>query len=153
MPRTPYQRTEPEGTLVRSRNELICAGFEARHAGIKPKSTVAKSASPKVKRSTRESSERSRDPSSRKLGRSDQSRFRDQNASKMPITPATAASSRLSVSNWRTSRSRDAPSDNRIAISRCLCVARESKRFATLAQAISRTNPTTTINRSPACTK
>ena len=46
---------------------------------------------------------------------------------------------RLSVSSWRTSRPRDAPSAARTAISRCRADARASSRLAMLAQAISRT--------------
>jgi len=45
----------------------------------------------------------------------------------------------LSVSNWRASRARLAPRAARIAISRCLAVARTSRRLATLAHAINST--------------
>jgi hypothetical protein len=48
----------------------------------------------------------------------------------------------LSVRSWRTSRSREAPSALRMAISFPRAAARDSSRLATLAQAISRTKPT-----------
>ncbi len=48
----------------------------------------------------------------------------------------------LSVRNCRTSRDRRAPSARRSPISFCRAVARASRRFATLAQAMSRTSPT-----------
>ena len=41
------------------------------------------------------------------------------------------------MSSWRTSRPRVAPIDRRTEISRCRVVARDSSRFATLAQTIS----------------
>ena len=63
-----------------------------------------------------------------------------------PSTPPTAASTRLSVSNWRTTRPRPAPSAERIASSRDRAVARASSRLATLAQQMSSTKPTTPRN-------
>ena len=57
---------------------------------------------------------------------------------------AASARSRLSVSNWRMIRPRDAPSDRRMAISRCRANARASIRFDTLAQPISRIRPNAT---------
>ena len=53
----------------------------------------------------------------------------------------TSASSRLSVSNWQTTRRRDAPIASRMPISRWRATARASSRLATLAQPISRIRP------------
>ena len=58
-----------------------------------------------------------------------------------PSAPPIAASTRLSVSSWRTIRSRPAPTAVRSAISRLRPSARTSCRLATLAHAISRTRP------------
>ena len=62
-----------------------------------------------------------------------------------PSAPPIAASRRLSVSSWRTSRPRVAPSDNLIEISRCRVAARDSSRLATLAHTINRIRTTTTL--------
>ena len=62
-----------------------------------------------------------------------------------PRLPPSADKSTDSVSNCRTKRPRPAPIASRTAISRCRADARASKRFATLAQAIIRTSPTTDI--------
>ena len=56
----------------------------------------------------------------------------------------------LSTKNCRTSRPWLAPNAIRAAISRCRPTARDSRRFATLAQAISNTNPTATRSTSSA---
>ena len=64
-------------------------------------------------------------------------------------TPSAAPqmdSSKLSLRSWRTSRERPAPRAMRTANSRCRAAPRARSRFATLAQAISNTRPTTTIN-------
>ena len=55
------------------------------------------------------------------------------------------ASSRLSVRSWRTSRARVAPSDSRTDSSFWRVAARDSSRFATLAQTISSTSATTVV--------
>jgi hypothetical protein len=62
-----------------------------------------------------------------------------------PRAPPATASSMLSVSNWRISLDRPAPSDSRTAISLRRDVARANNRLATLAQEIKSTRPTTTI--------
>ena len=59
-----------------------------------------------------------------------------------PRTLPSSASSKLSVSNWRMIRARRAPRAARSAISFSRVVASESRRFATLAQAMSNTKPT-----------
>jgi hypothetical protein len=60
-------------------------------------------------------------------------------ANATPTTPPAAASSVLSVSSWRTSRPRPAPSAARSASSRSRPSIRASVRFATFAHAISST--------------
>ena len=62
-----------------------------------------------------------------------------------PIAPPITDSATLSVSNWRMIRPRPAPIAARRATSRLRAVARTSSRFATLAQAISRTNATAAL--------
>ena len=59
-----------------------------------------------------------------------------------PQRPPAAASIRLSTSSCRTMRQRLAPRARRSVTSRVRSAARASNRLATLAQAISRTNPT-----------
>ena len=58
-----------------------------------------------------------------------------------PTAAAASASNRLSVSNCRTMRRRDAPSDRRMPISRCRDMPRASSRFATFAHPIIRMSP------------
>ena len=65
-----------------------------------------------------------------------------QTAARTPSVPPASESSKLSVRNWRTSRSRPAPSAARIAISLWRAVERASKRLPTFAHAIRSTNPT-----------
>ncbi|HSE38622.1 MAG TPA: hypothetical protein VLG74_15070, partial [Blastocatellia bacterium] len=62
-------------------------------------------------------------------------------ASKNPKAPPAIDSSVLSVSSCRIKRPRPAPSAARIAISRSRRINRARVRFATLAQAISKTSP------------
>ena len=59
-----------------------------------------------------------------------------------PSAPPVHDRSRLSVSIWRMSRAREAPSATRTPISRWRVVARARSRFATFAQAMSSTNVT-----------
>ena len=63
-------------------------------------------------------------------------------ANSSPTPAASSARTRFSVSAWRTSRILLAPSAVRSENSLRRAAARASTRFATLAQAISRTNPT-----------
>ena len=62
-------------------------------------------------------------------------------ATNRPATPPATESTRLSVTSWRTSRVRVAPSASRTAISRRLPKARASSMVAMLTHAMSRTNP------------
>ena len=71
-------------------------------------------------------------------------------ASNSPAAPPRVESSRLSVSNWRTTRQRLAPRAVRMAISLRRTVARASIRFATLAQAINSTKATAASSTSRA---
>jgi hypothetical protein len=68
-------------------------------------------------------------------------------ASNSPAAPPINDRSTLSVSSWRASRQRLAPSASRIETSGDLSVARESDRFAMLAQAMIKTNVVTNISR------
>ena len=61
-------------------------------------------------------------------------------AMQTPRAPPMPANTRLSVIKWRTRRSRPAPIAVRTAISRRRSIARASRRFARLAQAISSTH-------------
>jgi hypothetical protein len=63
-------------------------------------------------------------------------------ASRRPIPPPAAASTRLSVASCLRIRRRPAPRAERMAISRSREVVRASIRFATLAHAMSSSNPT-----------
>ena len=59
-----------------------------------------------------------------------------------PTPPPISESKALSVSNWRISRTRPAPRAVRRAISRCRATPRASIKFATFAQAMSKTKVT-----------
>ena len=69
-----------------------------------------------------------------------------QNAKASPVSPPSAERQRDSIRSWETIRPRLAPTASRTAISFCLFVARASKRFARLAQAISSTTPVIAIS-------
>ena len=113
----------------------------SRTAGATPKSSPVTTESPSAKASARPftaiSSSRGWSP-----GSSACSARTPHTASPSPSAPPASASSTLSVSSWRTSRRREAPSAARIATSRSRVATRASIRLATLAQAISRTSPT-----------
>jgi hypothetical protein len=66
-------------------------------------------------------------------------------ASHAPNAAPTTANNRLSISNWRTSRHREAPSARRTEISRSRTLALARRRFARLAQAINNTRPVVAI--------
>ncbi len=68
---------------------------------------------------------------------------RPHQATSRPSAPPAAPSSRDSVSSWRMSLARVAPSERRIEISLCRRIARDSIRLATFAQMMSRTIATT----------
>lgn len=63
-------------------------------------------------------------------------------AARAATTPPSAATTSPSTRNWRISRIHDAPIAARTAISRWRLIFRARNKFATLADAIKRTNPT-----------
>ncbi len=101
---------------------------------------------------TRASGCRSIASACRNGGRNDQSSDCAQYASRSPAAPPIIASSVPSVRSCRIRRPRLAPSDRRTAISFWRTAARASRRFATLAHAISSTRPTIPISTPPAAT-
>ena len=110
-------------------------------AGTRPNSTVVSAVSAAAKPSTARSSRTSarwRIDS----GAAASSRSSDQMESSTPQTVPASASNALSVRSWRTSRDRGAPSAVRTAISLLRAAPRASIRFATFAQAMSRTSRT-----------
>ena len=72
---------------------------------------------------------------------------RTMKASTTPAEAPSAESTTLSVSSWRTSRPRPAPSARRIAISRWRAAVRTSSRPATLAQAMHSTAAIIAVSR------
>ena len=68
-------------------------------------------------------------------------------ASTMPRRPPNVAIVMLSITSILTIVARDAPSAARTAISRARTVARASRRFETLAQAINKTSRTAPSSR------
>ena len=121
--------------------ESVRSDRRMRAAGARLKTTVVRSAMTTVKTRTRQSTVL---PDTRgMLGGFQSARIRMPIvASARPATALTDASTRLSVSNWRTTRAAPAPRAVRTAISRWRASARASSRFATLAHAISSRNPT-----------
>ena len=120
----------------------------ARKAGTIPNTIPVKNDSPRVKPSTR----RSRRGLSEIISLPAHSLTPNrlsliQSAINMPTPPPSTARSTLSVSNWRLRRQRLAPIARRTAISLRREDARTNRRFATLAQAISSTKPTTPNSR------
>ena len=80
-------------------------------------------------------------------GNSQRSVPESHNASTSAPIDAATLRSHTSVSNWRTSRPRGAPSAIRKANSRRRLVARASNRFATLAQTMSKTRALAPISK------
>ncbi len=124
-----------------SRNRFPSSGRTTRRAGRTPKNSVVRSVTPSAKTSTMPSSctAASRGMSdgaeaSRTLSR--------RAASPMPSAAPRRATSELSVTSCRTSRPRPAPSAVRTASSPWRDTPRTRARFATFAQAMSRTNAT-----------
>src|SRR5713226_1978155 len=111
-------------------------------AGASPKSSPVRRETPRVKSRTRRSKVISCTRGNC-CGLAATSRRTSPHARVSPSVPPTSESSMLSVRSWRTMRRRPAPSAVRMAISRRRATARASRRLATLAQAISRTRPTT----------
>ena len=114
----------------------------ACHAGARPKSTPESTQAVSVKSSTGTLSRTSTSDGRRPGGITARIARIAAAARPTPSAPPTSASSTLSVSNCRTMVRPDAPSARRIASSRWRAVPRARSRLATLAQAISSTNPT-----------
>ena len=131
MPPPPAATARSCKPWVKSRR-VVC------NAGARPKMTPLKSASNTAIITTRKSGCGSSESGTGVAGKSEIKTSPSQYASTIPPIPPIEASKRLSVSNWRITRPRPAPSARRIAISRCRVVARASSRFATLAHAISK---------------
>lgn len=127
----------PVPSLSVSFNETL----DARSAGARPKARPVNTVKPKLKTKTCQSR-----PIGASVGRSGEmnvsSRPVPQRARPKPISPPIKANSMLSVISCRTMRALPAPTASRIAISFCRITARESNRFATLAQAMSSRKPT-----------
>ena len=117
----------------------------ARRAGAMPNSSAVPSESRSVNASTRASGATFSGKRSGPAETIARSASLAQDANITPSAPPSRASSRLSVSICRINRVRPAPSANRTAISLWRVVARASRRLAMLAQAMSRTSPTTAI--------
>ena len=124
---------------VRDPSSRRWARRASRHAGATPKTSAAMRPAAAVNASMRESSGSSRDTAS-VASWATRSRL-PQCATATPAAAPMAASSRLSISSWRASRPRDAPSASRTLHSWPRAVARASSRLAMLAQAISSTSP------------
>ncbi len=110
-------------------------------AGASPRRMPVEIDNAAVKAATRKSSLRS-SPIENSRGSSEL----PHTASSIPTEPPSNPSSVLSVSSCRSTRTRDAPIDSRMAISFRRAVARDSRRLARLAQTMSSTTPTIAIN-------
>ncbi len=109
-------------------------------AGSNPKSVVVTTAVTAANPRRRQSGARDTNSGSRPVLRNDTSVALITWASTAPSAAPSVASSRLSDSNWRTRRPREAPVASRTAISRLRAPARASRRFAMLAHAVNRTS-------------
>ncbi len=112
---------------------------DARSAGNRPQITPVSAETLAVNTSTSRLSDGSITSGNSYSPRASRMPHRVSNA---PTRPPAKASSRLSVSNWRTRRVRPAPSATRTAISWARRVPRASRMLAMLAQAISSTKAT-----------
>ena len=114
---------------------------ETWSAGASPNTTPVTSESPRVKASTQPStpmfSMRGRPP-----GTAASTARVPSQAMASPAMPPARDSTTLSVSSWRTTRARAAPSARRMAISFWRRVKRARSRFATFVQAMRSTKPT-----------
>ena len=116
-----------------------------RIAGASPKTMPVTMARIAVKTSTRPSGVKSKTMGIGNGSESCDSARVAQKASTRPNAAPASASSDALGKQLRDSRERLAPMASRMPISFCLAAARASSRFATFAQAISSTRPTTTI--------
>src|SRR6266550_3409979 len=121
------------------------SSLEARHAGMSPKTMTARSETNPVKARMRMSGWTSKCMAEVERDSMFATALLPQKATTAAKPPPPAASNTLSVSSWRRTRARPAPSASRTAISLWRELQRTSNRFATFVQAIRRSIPTTTI--------
>src|ERR1041384_7110937 len=136
----PRRRPSPDPP-VPSRSALARLKSVFRNAGTSPKRTPVSAASPAVM-ATVVASRRRGMYHGRPPGTRSPNNRTPAAASATPSRPPAPASTRLSVSSWRTRRPRPAPIATRTPISRWRAAPRVSIRLATLAQTISSRNPT-----------
>ena len=137
----PTARCCPSAFVLRSARELWSAGIRPNTIPVPIEMAAVKAARANRRRPARPSSPMRGSPavlivSSARMPRT---------PSTSPIAPPITDSATLSVSSCRMIRPRPAPMAARSATSRLRAVARTSSRFATLAQAISRTNATAAL--------
>ena len=121
------------------------AGREACIEGTSPSSTPVNSEIPTANAMTRKSTGSSSRTGTPIGGWKRCSSWVIHAVIRSPSPPPMKVTSALSVTNWRISRPRVAPSASRMAISRRRAAARASRSPARLAQATRSTSPTTTI--------
>src|SRR5579872_1906470 len=145
-PRRRERLTRWPNAEISSFSAEFTSAFEACRAGVRPKATPAAQEINKVYAKMRVSGVISRAMEPQNEGRAEEismiNRWRAHPARGRPTAPARRPSRMLSVSNWRSKRQRLAPRARRTAISLRRATARASKRLATLAQAIRRSNAT-----------
>ena len=153
-PTTSKPRRPPRPLVVVRLSDVIADAAEsavACHAGAMPNSSPATTAAAAQKPMTRASNSTTTPGGNRSGGIAEAAAFRTTAPAATPRTPPMSDSIRLSVTSWRTTRHRLAPSADRIASSRSRTVARAISRLATFAQQISRTKPTTPRKSSDVC--
>ena len=121
--------------------KIARSGREATIAGARPKISPAANDNPMLK-SRMLTSICTAPARGRSGGATDISARTPHDPSSSPAAPPRSESTTLSASSWRIKRARPAPSAARTAISPVRVVARASRRFDTLTQAISITKPT-----------
>ena len=141
--------------MPRRRRVTVCAlSFKllltslraASHAGARPKINPVNRVTPAAKANTPQSIRTLRSLCSQPLPSNEGIALRPRYPSSRPPAPPMAASSKLSVSNWRRIRPRPAPRASRTLISRCRCEPRASSRLAMFAHASNSTNPVSVIS-------
>jgi hypothetical protein len=118
------------------------SGRDTWSAGSRPKRIAASAAATKLKTRTRPSTLGEIASRICSSGASSCSPRMVQYDTARPAMAPIAARTKLSTRSWRTMRRRPAPSPSRIEISRSRAAARATSRFDTLAQAMTRTRPT-----------
>ena len=147
-PRASCERLGPPSVRAPPWNAAARSMRVARHAGARPNTSAVASAVAAVKVSTRASSGRSSTTVLCPNGRSATRRPRPHHANATPSAAPASPSTSDSVSSWRTTRHRPAPSARRSATSLRRAEPRASSRFATLAQAASSTRLTSPMRTS-----